>query len=202
MKTYLEEYRLKISRLCMFLSLFVLCITENYWENNEKIITFILFSIGIFLVAIASLGRMWCSLFIAGYKDNELITQGPYSMCRNPLYFFSMIGALGVGFVTETFIFPILIMISFFLYYPSVIKDEENRLKELFGESFENYKKKVPQLFPKFSNYKEPEEYLVKTKVYKRHMFSALWFVWIVGILELIEGLRELRLLFSWCYIY
>ena len=28
--------------------------------------------------------------------------------------------------------------------------------------------------------------------VYRRHMFSALWFVWIVGLLELAEGLKEL----------
>jgi hypothetical protein len=35
------------------------------------------------IAAVASLGRMWCSLYIAGSKDKELITNGPYSLCRN-----------------------------------------------------------------------------------------------------------------------
>ena len=53
-------------------------------------ITLTLFAIGIALVGISSLGRMWCSLYIAGDKDESLMTQSPYSACRNPLYFFGM----------------------------------------------------------------------------------------------------------------
>ena len=40
---------------------------------------------------------------------------------------------------------------------------------------------------------KEPEEYILKPMVFKRHIFSGLWFVWLMGILEFIEGLHELR---------
>jgi steroid 5-alpha reductase family enzyme len=154
-------------------------------------LTFLLFFIGIIFVAIASLGRMWCSLYIAGYKDNKLITKGPYSICRNPLYFFSMIGVVGIGCATETFTFPIAFIVLFAVYYPFVIKSEERRLKQHFGDEFEEYTKKVPSFFPRFSAFEEPENYVVNPIVYRKHIFSALWFIWIIGILEVIEGLQE-----------
>ena len=147
-----------------------------------------------FLVAVASMGRMWCSLYIGGYKNDELIMQGPYSICRNPLYFFSMLGLLGVGFCTETFTFPAVFIVLFLLYYPFVIKGEEKRLKQIFGLGFDEYAKRVPAFFPRFSTYDEPENYNVKPAIYRRHMFSALWFIWIVGILELLEGIRGIGL--------
>ena len=194
MKLKIERYRIVLSRIAAAFGLFFLCSTQSYWETKNETITFSLFFIGIILVGIAALGRMWCSLYIAGYKDTNLVTKGPYSICRNPLYFFSMIGMVGIGCTTETFTFPIAFMILFALYYPFVIKSEAAHLKQLFGVKFEEYRKRVPAFFPKFSIFTEPYNYSVNPAVYRRHIFSAVWFIWIVGILEVIEGIRELGL--------
>lgn len=202
MKSNYEIYRTLLSRIAAFICLFFFFTTQSCWESKNEYISFSLFLAGIILVAIASLGRMWCSLYIAGYKDDILVTKGPYSLCRNPLYFFSMIGVAGIGFATETLTFPIAFTILFALYYPSVIKSEEKRLMQLFGIEFERYKSRVPAFFPKFSTFDEPEIYSVKPEVYREHMFSALWFVWLVGILEVIEGMKEIRLLKAIWTIY
>jgi len=182
--------------------LFFLFTTQSVWETRNEKVTFFLFLAGMILVGIASLGRMWCSLYIAGYKDDTLVTDGPYSLCRNPLYLFSMIGVLGIGCATETLTFPILFILLFALYYPFVIKSEERRLGQLFGAAFDRYTKKIPAFFPRFSTFSEPKNYLVKPAVYRNHMFSALWFVWIVGILEVIEGLREIGLMSALWSLY
>lgn len=197
-----EKYRIILSRIAAIAILFFLLTTESVWETRNEKVTFFLFLAGMILVGIASLGRMWCSLYIAGYKDDKLVTDGPYSLCRNPLYFFSMIGVLGIGCATETLTFPILFILLFALYYPFVIKSEERRLGQLFGAAFDRYTKKIPAFFPRFSTFSEPENYRVKPAVYRNHMFSALWFVWIVGILEVIEGLREIGLLSSLWSLY
>ncbi len=194
MKFKVEKYRIFLSRIAATIGLFFLCSTNSYWEIKNETVTFFLFFIGIILVGIASLGRMWCSLYIASYKDNTLITKGPYSLCRNPLYFFSMIGIVGIGFATETFTFPIVFIIIFSSYYPFVIKSEEKRLKKLFEVTFEEYKQKVPVFFPRLSTFEEPDNYTVNPVVYRRHIFSALWFIWIVGLLEVIEGMRDVGL--------
>ncbi|GIS42766.1 MAG: hypothetical protein Ct9H90mP15_08060 [Candidatus Neomarinimicrobiota bacterium] len=31
------------------------------------------------------------SLYVEGFKTKKLITEGPYSMVRNPLYFFTVL---------------------------------------------------------------------------------------------------------------
>jgi protein-S-isoprenylcysteine O-methyltransferase Ste14 len=202
MKFKFEEFRITLTRIAGAIVLFFFFSTQSYWETKNIIITYLLFFLGIILVAIASLGRMWCSLYIAGYKDSKLITEGPYSLCRNPLYFFSMIGVIGIGCATKTFTIPILFIILFSSYYRFVIKSEEARLKQLFGAVFEEYAKTVPAFFPRFSTFYEPENYNVKPSVYRRHIFSALWFIWIVGIIEVIEGMKELGFLMALWSLY
>ena len=202
MTSTFEKYRIILSRFAAVLVLFFLFTTQSCWETRNEALTFFLFFAGMILVAIASLGRMWCSLYIAGYKDDRLVTDGPYSLCRNPLYFFSMIGLLGIGLATETLTFPLVFIILFGLYYPFVVKSEERRLRKHFGAAFEDYTQRVPPFFPKFSTFSEPEQYVVKPGVYRKHMFSALWFVWLVGVLEVIEGLREIGVLTSFWSVY
>src|SRR5262245_64205860 len=51
--------------------------------------------IGIVAIVICILGRTWASLYIAGRKIEQFVTEGPYSVVRNPLYFFSIIGDAG-----------------------------------------------------------------------------------------------------------
>jgi len=198
----IEKRRIRISQIFALLLVIFICITRSQWEERAPFMTSILFFLGAFLVGIASLGRLWCSVYVAGYKTSHLITQGPYSMTRNPLYFFSSIGALGIGFVSESLVIPFLILIGFLMYYPSVIKHEEAELAKLHGDAFETYLKKVPRFFPKFSYLTEPDEYKIRPIIFRRHMFSALWFIWIIGILELIEELHELRVLPTLFKIY
>jgi protein-S-isoprenylcysteine O-methyltransferase Ste14 len=191
----LEKSRIRVSQIFVALVMFVLMISTTAWDVKYPLWSALFFTIGVVLVGIASLGRLWCSLYIAGYKTGTLVTVGPYSMCRNPLYFFSLLGMIGVGLATETLLIPFVILIAFAIYYPGVIKDEEATLKKIHSEEFEAYCLKVPRFFPKISALTEPQEYVVKPIIFKRHMFSALWFIWLIGVTELIEDLHEMEIL-------
>jgi protein-S-isoprenylcysteine O-methyltransferase Ste14 len=188
-----EKLRAFISRIFAALLILLIFVSSSQWDDRAPIVSSLLFLCGIILVGIASVGRLWCSVYIAGYKTGTLITQGPYSMCRNPLYFFSLLGALGVGFATGTFLFPLIILIAFVLYYPFVIKSEENKLMNLHKSEFEIYVKKVPRFFPQISLLQEPKEYLVKPLVFKEHILSAIWFIWFPGIIAFIKGLHDIK---------
>src|SRR4030043_2332545 len=190
-----EKLRIRISQIFAVVLVLLICVSGSSWEDKAPFVTSVLSLLGAVLVGIGSIGRLWCSVYIAGYKTDHLVTQGPYSMCRNPLYFFSLLGALGVGFASESFLIPVIILIGFAAYYPLVIKSEEAELEKLHKNEFEMYFKKVPRFFPKISYLTEPEEYIVNPVVFKRHMFSALWFIWLLGILEIIEELHELKVL-------
>lgn len=191
----IDKFRIEISRIFIVVLVLAIAVSRSAWDSKEPFVSAILFMIGCVLVGIASLGRLWCSLYIAGYKTDVLVTEGPYSMCRNPLYFFSLLGAVGVGFASETFTLPVVLSLVFTIYYPFVIKSEEVEMRKLHGDKYNAYFESMPRFIPNLSKFKEPEEYIVKPVVYRRHMFDVLWFIWLLGIMEIIESLHELNVL-------
>ena len=197
----IEKIRIPLSRALVVFSCILLMVSRSGWEDIS-ILSNLFFLIGCILVGIGSLGRLWCSLYIAGYKNSRLITTGPYSISRNPLYFFSFIGAIGIGFTTETLLFVILAILFFGLCYPAVIHSEEQRLLDLHVEKYEAYCKETPAFFPRWSLLKEPDTYTVNPKIFKKNAFGALWFVWMVGIIEIIEGLHEAGILSAVIKLY
>ena len=188
-----QRVRLYATRVFVAVLLILLFIGGSRWEDTFPMVSSVLFWAGCVLVGIASLGRLWCSLYIAGYKEKQLITAGPYSICRNPLYFFSMIGGVGVGLASETLTIPAVIAAAFALYYPAIVHYEEGNLRRLHGELYDAYVRRTPQFWPKWSLLTEPDQCVVNPKIFRKHIFSALWFIWAIGILELIEELHGLH---------
>jgi len=186
--------RVLISRLAAIPLGVIVLMSDSRWENHP-LCSAIFFGLGCVFVAISTIGRLWCSLYISGYKARNLITVGPYSLCRNPLYFFSLCGALGVGLTTEMLIMAAVIGCIFALYYPAVIRAEEERLLKLHTEDYTIYKERVPRFLPRNLQMSEPDEYVVNPRIYRKSMIDALWFVWLVGIIELAEGFREAGML-------
>jgi len=185
-----EKLRIPISRLFVAVLIVLILFSANKWE--ETYVASILFACGCFLVAIASVGRLWCSLYIGGYKKKVLITEGPYSMCRHPLYFFSFLGAVGIGLSTETFLITFVISFGYAIYYRFVMHSEEAVLLKKHGDAYRNYRDATPAFFPRLSLLREPETYTVNPQIFRKHAFDALWFMWIVGIIEIIEVFHDL----------
>ena len=192
--------RILATRVLALLPIAMLSVSGSRWE--QTLVAPLLFLVGLILIGIGSIGRLWCSLYIAGYKEETLITVGPYSVSRNPLYFFSLIGALGVGFATETFAFAAVFAALFALFYPSLIRAEEERLTALHGAAFDDYRSRVPRFWPRWSLLAEPEDYSVRPLRYRKHLVDALWFVWLAGVVELIEALHELALIPMYWRLY
>lgn len=199
--TYFRGHRIKVTTYFIALILLILVFSRSGWEENG-VLTTVLFLIGTIMVGIATVGRLWCTIYISGYKTSTLITVGPYSICRNPLYFFSFIGIVGLGFNTETIILPLVAALAFTLYYPSVINQEERKLREKHGQVFETYFSRVPKILPSLSLLDEPETYMIRPVAFRRRLFDSLWFVWGIGIIEIIEGLHECGVLVALFKLY
>jgi protein-S-isoprenylcysteine O-methyltransferase Ste14 len=99
---------------------------------------------GFVCVALACLGRIWTSLFIAGHKDVELITTGPYSLCRHPLYACSMLGALGLGLTTRSPLLCVVIVVLIAALVVYAAAGEEQFLADTFPEQFKAYADATP----------------------------------------------------------
>jgi len=151
--------------------------------------------LGFFLLAAATLWRIWCALFIAGSKNGELSTAGPYSMVRNPLYLGNLAGVVGFGFAVEQPLLAVFLGLVFALFYPSVVAREEEKLGRLFGERYAAYRRSVPRWVPDWSLYQEPAIVSVSPRKVRGAILDAMWFLWAFALWEFIEELRSLKLL-------
>jgi len=139
------------------------------------------------LILTATFGRLWALAYISGHKTRDLISDGPYSMVRNPLYLFSLIGALGIALVSKNILVIALIIILFCIYYPFVIRGEEKHLQEVHGKAFEDYKKKTPMFLPSSSAFTEQPFYSFDTRLFRKAFFSVMWFPIIFMLMLLVE---------------
>jgi hypothetical protein len=117
-----------------------------------------------------------------------LIQSGPYSISRNPLYFFSWLGGIGIAMGSQTMLLPAIVGVAFLVYYPWVIAGEESVLAARHGDAFANYTAKVPRFFPAWWLLSEPEEYMMKPIVFRRHVGQVLWFALFLSGIEVIRG--------------
>ena len=82
-------------------------------------------------------------------EGHELITRGPYSLVRNPIYLgmFGMLLATGLAVGR----WPVLLaaIVVFLIGIEIRIRTEEKLLREAFGEKFEEYARRVSALVPR-----------------------------------------------------
>jgi len=76
------------------------------------------------------------------YAD-DLVTQGIFNHCRNPLYVGNILMLLGVGILSNSLIFLGILMPLFLFIYQAIVLAEENFLRGKFGEQFNVYCSKV-----------------------------------------------------------
>lgn len=198
----IARHRTRLSQLLGIIFLLVYTFSEKKLEQIVSLATETMFLTGCLLVGVATVGRLWCSQYIGGYKSDTLVTDGPYSICRNPLYFFSFLGGIGAGLCTESLTLSVIIATFFVIVYPITIKNEENYLSRNFGRVYRHYVSKVPCFFPKFSLYREPTEYIVNTRAFRREVVDAMYFVWIIGFFEFIEELIKLGMIKTYISFY
>ncbi len=100
--------------------------------------------------------RIWATLFIGGNKDLRLQTDGPYSVCRNPLYAGSFCFALALTCMLKSATFATGVIVAFVVYLKFVVRAEEHFLGLRFGEDFVNYCQRTPRFWPRWSSFNSP----------------------------------------------
>ncbi|HPW68500.1 MAG: isoprenylcysteine carboxylmethyltransferase family protein [Deltaproteobacteria bacterium] len=193
---FTQEYRIAISRVCgALIILLILFSGPSSPKSGPSYLDLAVDFFAFILVIASAFGRLWALAYISGHKTKDLITDGPYSMVRNPLYFFSLIGAVGIGIMTNNVLIFGLIVILFGLYYPFVIRAEENRLREVHGDAFDKYREKTPMFVPRPSLFREPPHYTIDTRLFRRAFLSVMWFPLMFMVLIVIERLHHTGIL-------
>ncbi len=194
--------RLYLTRFLAVCILVAFCVGTAYWSDSYPLVEKSLFLLGLGIAGIGAAGRAWATSYISGQKLKRLVTTGPYSLCRNPLYFFSMLLGVGFGFCTETFTVPLLVVVVMAILHYFQIRNEERRLHDAFGSDYASYVADVPRFFPSYRSFVEPDEITISPKFLKKGLFGIGFLLLLIGVFELLEGLHQTQLLPTLFHIY
>lgn len=151
--------------------------------------------VAILLVASGCLGRIWCSTFIAGRKDAELVTTGPYSLCRHPLYSLSVVSGLGLGLATHSASLTLVTLLVLSGLFLAAARREERQLAQWHGAAFREYRQQVPRFLPQTLRYTLPETTTVRLPIFRKAFRDAAVFLLLLALLLASSRLRDAGIL-------
>ena len=185
------------SRIFAVLAIALVVVTEPLL-NRDPFVPLIMRYVGYLFVIVGVFGRIYCSAFIGGRKNDEVVRSGPFSIVRNPLYVFSFIALVGIGMESGIVSFLGLLVAAFVLYYPLVVAREEAFLKNKFGQEYESYMREVPRWLPKFKLWNEPEQFDAKPRFIRRTALDGIWFFVPLPCFILIAMLHAFHIIPVW----
>ncbi len=143
--------------------------------------------IGVLLIFLGIVGRLWSTLYIGGRKSAEVVTGGPYSITRNPLYLFSSLAAIGVGAQMGSIVVAIGFGILCAAAFHIVILREEKFLSGVMGAPYQAYLASVPRFFPRLSLYHEGDTGNFKPRLLLNTLLDGLVFLVAMPVFESID---------------
>lgn len=188
--SHVQHRRRRAVALGLALVLSIALFTQSAW-SPEGAPRALIETFGLICIAVAIVGRAWCSLYIGGRKAEELVTVGPYSMTRNPLYLFSFIGALGGGLQSGSLLLGVVFLGAAMAIFVPLIAQEESFLANAMPRSFSAYRSVTPRLWPRLALWRSPREITVRPDLFLRTLFDGLPFVAAWPLFEGIEVLQR-----------
>lgn len=157
---------------------------EGSWQGV------LLFAAGWPMFACGAALRWWATLYIGGRKERRLVCEGPYSLCRHPLYVGSFLLALSAAIMLGSLTFLAGLAVAALYYALFVVPAEERFLSELFGVAYDEYCRHVPRYLPRWSGYRSPRMLGVSTKALRLEGLRTVRWLWIPVLVQIANDLR------------
>jgi protein-S-isoprenylcysteine O-methyltransferase Ste14 len=186
----LNKFRIRDTKLILILC-GIMVLFSTPIDENEGSLHRMLDMLGSVLVGMCALGRLYCTAFLGGHKNQSLITYGPFSVSRNPLYFCSFLGACGIALISNHLTLMVILPVAFCIVYFALISREEVYLIDHFGDDYKQYCLTTPRFLPNFRKHTVPETVTMYPKFIRRGLKDSLMWLSVLPIFELIEKLQE-----------
>lgn len=179
----------RIAYLWLLAAVFLVAaaVTEPVWRGG---VHEALEVTGLMLVFSAILGRLWSILYIGSFKNRAVVDIGPYSMTRNPLYLFSLVGICGVGLMSGSLVLTLAMTTAFYIVMRYTADREAADLKRMFGQAYEEYAARTPFFLPNPFLYKGAAKVSFSQRALAKTFRDGLFLLALFPILEILEYLR------------
>ena len=185
-----RKLRVLLLRSCAIPVIFLAMFVRPSWHFESSTAFIIEFAGYMFLFA-GLVVRMWSILYIGGRKSSELVTDGPYSICRNPLYIGTLFIAVGAGLCFENVVLlAVTVMVILPVHY-IVARMEEPHLQAKFPVEYPAYMQSVPRFWPRLGIYRSPPSIMVSTRAIGRVLIDTAAVLMIPQLEDLLEVLHQ-----------
>jgi protein-S-isoprenylcysteine O-methyltransferase Ste14 len=180
------QYRIPLTAVVLLGSWLWVLMTPPWIEEGETVVWFTNAAAwGSF--ALGALVRIWATLWIGGRKKQTIVDDGPYRVCRNPLYLGTFAMVLGVALFFKSLVFAAGLAFVWFLYVWYVVPAEEHYMRGRFGSAYDDYCRRVPRWLPKLSLLRRSEifRHVVDRGAVSREFLRMIWWVALPVLAEL-----------------
>ncbi len=188
--TRLRKLRVLLLRGAFFLIAFLAVFVRPRWPTVGTTATAVELSGYAFLLWGLTL-RMWAMLYIGGRKSDLLITEGPYSICRNPLYVGSFLIAVGASLCFENLLMLAASLVVVVPIHLVAARLEEQHLAAKFPDAYPAYRSAVPRFWPRFRHYHSRSTVEVSVHTIRRVMLDTIAVLLIPAVEDLLEMLHR-----------
>ncbi len=122
------------------------------WPGTHPLLRDLVLMSGMLLIVSGAALRLWAGLYIGGHKERRLVTGGPYSCVRNPLYLGNLLAAGGIALISGSPYVLVLTLGATSAVYLATIRQEEDKLQPIFGADYRRYLQAAPALLPRLSD--------------------------------------------------
>ena len=136
-------------------------------------------------------GTIGLAYIIRGGKEGKvyaetLVTNGVFNHCRNPLYVGNIAMLLGVGILSNSLLYVVLVMPLFIFIYQAIVLAEENFLRKKFGPMYDAYCFRVNRWWPNLAGLSQTFKGM--TFHWKRWLIKEYntQYVWLCGVVLII----------------
>jgi len=190
----MRKLRILLLRLWGVPLVFLVVCVRPRWSVGS--VTEVVVELGGYFFLLAGLAlRAWSILYIGGRKSSRLVTDGPYSICRNPLYVGTFLAVIGASMCLENFALLLAALVVFLPIHWLVTRLEEEHLESKFPGQYAEYRKRVPRFWPRLRNYRAREQLLVSMPVIRRMMVDAACVLLIPKLEDILDALNQAHVL-------
>jgi len=121
--------------------------------------------------------RVWSSSHICARKSRDVVRTGPYSVCRNPLYWGTFLMVAAFPLLLRSPILAVCMLPPILLYLLAVVPVEEAVMASRHGDNYASYCRSVSRWWPNFLGYVKGEPLGCQTTGYRRECLGLIWWL-------------------------
>lgn len=146
-------------------------------------------------LVVGGLIRLWATLYIGGRKSKELATEGPYSLCRNPLYVGSMLMGVSLALSLKSVAVLVGLAGAGLVYATYLVPHEEQVLEQIFGDAYRRYRARTAAFVPgwrEFRQFHTAAVIRVRIQGLARELSRAVWWPLVPFAGDLVAALHTI----------